>query len=305
MKKDIIPVESIQERDIDLLLLEELSVNKTFCSWLVKELNFPKYSSSINVLRSISDFGLGETDILFSYNSENQKIFVLIENKLDASFQHEQSERYTKRSIQYVNEGHCDQALCVLIAPKLYCKNQTNFQHHLFYEKIAEELVAKNTKRSVFKSKLLQIGIEKLRRGYSPINSEIVQNFWQKYFQYKENQYPALSMKKPEIIPHNSDWPILFDNELKNVIFYHKLSQGNIDAAFKGYSESFEKEIKNVLIDEIKYIKHKNDFSLRLNCPKIDRTINFDKQIIKVEEGLASMEKLRSWILSNLPSINS
>ena len=112
-------------------------------------------------------------------------------------------------------------------------------------------------------------------------------------------------MKKPEIVPHNSDWPILFDNGLKNVIFYHKLSQGNIDATFKGYGESFEKKIKNLLVDEIKYIKHKNDFSLRLISPKIDRTTNFDKQINKVEEGLASMEKLRSWILSNLPSTNT
>jgi len=195
--------------------------------------------------------------------------------------------------------------VCILIAPKLYCENQTGFKHYLSYERIAEKLVIENTKRSVFKSKLLQIGIEKLRRGYSPVNSEIVQDFWQEYFQYKKNQYPALSMKKPEIVPHNSDWPILFDPELKNVIFYHKLSQGNIDATFKGYDESFEEKIKNKLIDEIKYIKHKNDFSLRLNSPKIDRTIRFDKQINKVEEGLANLEKLRGWILSNMPSTNS
>ena len=99
----ILPIESIQERDVDLILLEELSTENSFCNWFISELNLPEFSSSNGTWRSITDFGLGETDLLFSYNSNNEKIFVLIENKLDATFQDEQFIRYEKRAKEYVS----------------------------------------------------------------------------------------------------------------------------------------------------------------------------------------------------------
>ena len=69
MDSNILPIESIQERDVDLILLEELSTDNGFCEWLVIELNLPKLTSVNGAWRSISDFGLGETDILLTYNS--------------------------------------------------------------------------------------------------------------------------------------------------------------------------------------------------------------------------------------------
>lgn len=32
-----------------------------------------------------------------------------------------------------------------------------------------------------------------------------------------------LRMKKPNIVPQNSDWPMLYDDNLKGIVFYHKL----------------------------------------------------------------------------------
>lgn len=83
MEHSILPVESIQEKDVDLILLEELSTDNSFCDWFVRELNLPNLTSVNGAWISISAFGLGETDILFSYNSNDKKTFVLIENKLD------------------------------------------------------------------------------------------------------------------------------------------------------------------------------------------------------------------------------
>ncbi len=42
MEQSILPIESIQERDVDLILLEELSTDNSFCDWFVRELNLPK-----------------------------------------------------------------------------------------------------------------------------------------------------------------------------------------------------------------------------------------------------------------------
>jgi hypothetical protein len=299
MKQTILPVESILERDVDLILLEELMTDNSFCEWFINELNLPKLVSVNGAWRSISDFGLGETDILFSYNTIDSKIFVLIENKLDASFQNDQYERYTKRANEYLNKKECDKSFAVLIAPNLYCENQSDFEDFLTYETIASRLEFTGTKRNLFKSELLKIASEKLRRGYQPINSEPVQKFWHSYWNYKERIHPSLTMKKPGIVPHNSDWPMLYDEDLKGITFYHKLGQGNTDANFRGFDDEIYFKIKEILPKEMSLEKHSKSFSIRIKSGKIDRTKEFEIQVESVEKGLANLELIRDWIKEN------
>jgi hypothetical protein len=297
MKQDLIPVEAIHERDIDLILLEEFTADNAFCEWFVNELNIPKLTYSNGSWRSISDFGLGETDILYSYNSGSKKIFVLIENKIDASFQNEQYERYFKRAKEYELKKKCDIAFVVLVAPELYCENQNGFENYVTYEAIANRFEFTGSKRNLFKSRLLQIASEKLRRGYKPVNSVPVQTFWHSYWKYKEKKHPSLIMKKPGIVPHNSDWPMLFDKNLKNIVFYHKLGQGNTDATFKGFSEEVEFKLKEILPDWAKLVKHAKSFSIRVFSGIVDRTSCFDEQLENIEVGLQNLEKIRNWLI--------
>lgn len=301
MNHNIIPVEAIQERDIDLILLEELSTDPAFCEWFINELRLPKFSTKVGAWRSVTDFGLGETDILFSYNSENRSIYVLIENKLDATFQEGQYNRYTERAQEYQNE--CDEAYCILIAPQAYCDNQNDFENYIFYEDIAKKLKNTGSDRGVFRSNLLKIAIEKLRRGYQPVNSLPVQKFWNSYWEYKKEKYPSFSMKKPGIVPHNSDWPMLYDKRLKNIVFYHKLGQGNTDATFNGFCEDVEFKIKERLPDWAKFEKHSKCFSIRVFSGKIYRAKDFNSQIENVENGLQNLVKIRNWIIENKNSL--
>lgn len=299
MEKTILPVESILERDVDLILLEELVTDNSFCYWFTNELNLPEFVSSNGAWRSISDFGLGETDILFSYNSSDAKIFVLIENKLDASFQDTQFERYSKRAKEYTSKNECNKSFAVLVAPNLYCENQNDFEDFITYETIASRLEFTGSKRNIFKSELLKIASEKLRRGYHPVNSEPVQKFWNSYWSYKEKNHPMLTMKKPGIVPHNSDWPMLYDDKLKGITFYHKLGQGNTDASFRGFDDELYFKIKEILPKGMSLEKHNKSFSIRINSGKIDRTKEFNDQLEAVEMGLANLEKIRDWIKEN------
>jgi hypothetical protein len=299
MEQTILPVESILERDVDLILLEELVTDACFCEWFVDELNLPKFISTNGAWRSISDFGLGETDLLFSYNSEHSKIFILIENKLEASFQETQYDRYAKRATTYLNKKACDESFVVLIAPNLYCENQNEFETFITYEAIASRLEFTGTKRNLFKSELLKIATEKLRRGYQPVNSEPVQKFWYAYWMYKEKHYPTFIMKKPGIVPHNSDWPMLFDEELKGITFYHKLAQGNTDANFKECNEALLQKIEEILPKEMSIIKHNKSFSIRIKSYKVDRTSEFHAQLENIMKGLSNLEVLRNWIKAN------
>lgn len=299
MTQAIIPVESIRERDVDLILLEELNTDISFCEWFIRELELPALTSVNGAWRSISAFGLGETDILFSYNSNDKKNYVLIENKLDTSFQNEQFNRYIKRADEYLNKKECHNAFTILIAPKLYCENQNDFESYLTYETIAKRFEFVGTKRNLFKSNLLQIATEKLRRGYQPINSIPVQNFWKSYWRFKEEKYPSLKMKEPGIVPHNSDWPMLYDDRLENIVFYHKLRQGNTDATFKNFPKEVEFKIKKQIPEWAKFEKHSKSFSIRIYSEKVDRTKDFKVQIRNVEDGLKKLDQIRNWIIEN------
>jgi hypothetical protein len=299
MEENILPVEAIQERDVDLILLEEFATDNSFCKWFINELDLPKIYENLGVWRSITGYGLGETDVLFSYKSENERIYILIENKLDASFQNKQYERYLQRAENYVTDNSCDSVFTILVAPKLYCDNQSEFESYISYEQISKRLEFTGTKRNLFKSNLLKIASEKLRRGYQPVNSEPVQKFWYSYWKFKDGKYPNLRMKKPDIVPQNSDWPMLYDDNLKGIVFYHKLGQGNTDATFKNFSNDTEFKIREILPEKYELVKHSKSFSIRIFSGKIDRTMDFDNQKEIVNKGLENLEELRFWLNEN------
>ena len=299
MDESILPIESVQERDIDLILLEELNVSEHFCQLFVSCFKFPVYTTDNKAWRSVTDFGLGETDLLFSYVSGDQKIYVLIENKLDASFQEDQYLRYMQRAHEYVQYQKCDQAYVVLLAPEDYCNNQDEFNRCLTYEEVNEYFKGLNTERGEFKSQLISIAIEKLRRGYSPISAPKVQDFWHNYWHFKQKNFPEIEMKKPGIIPFKSDWPLLYDNRLENIVFHHKLSQGCVDATYRGYTVAFKSKLEGLLPEWITLVTHSKSFSLRVVTDAIDRTDSFESQKHLVKKGLDNIKKTRDWIISN------
>jgi hypothetical protein len=303
MNEELLPIEAVQERDIDLILLEEFNTNNAFAEWFVNECNAPKLTENIGAWKSISDFGLGETDILFKYKSSEKEYILLIENKLDAQFQENQYERYLKRAENYLKQNKCNECFCILIAPEFYCNNQNDFENYVSYETLSKRFEFLGTKRDLFKSKLLKIASEKLRRGYKPINSEPVQKFWLSYFNLKNELYPDLKMKKPNIIAYNSDWPEMRDESVPNVIFYNKLSKGFVDATFCNFSSEKEFEIKNLIPNDAKYVKHSKRFSVRVLVDIIDRTKDFNEQKEKIVFALNRVDYLRNWIKDHKDNI--
>ena len=291
-------VESVQERDIDLLLLEELYADTVFLDWMTNKLNLPRQSTFKGAWRSISDYGLGETDILISYQSENGSIYILLENKLDASFQEEQHSRYIQRSTRYVDEGKCDIAVEVLVAPEGYCTRQSDFSKCITYEDISAWFNTAGDARSLFKSELLQIAIEKLRRGYSPANSEVVQQFWHTYWRLQNEMLPEFKMKEPKVVPVNSDWPILTVDALPNIKFYHKWKQGNVDATFYGLFEVQIKQLEEQCSEPFEVVRHTSGVSLRLRTAVVNRLESFEEQRKNIIEGLNCIKELRAYLKS-------
>lgn len=79
-------VASVAERDIDFLILEELSVSIEFQEWLSSRIfNEAIYKTEIGAWHSVSEAGLGESDLVFIFSGkDDQRNAILIENKVDA-----------------------------------------------------------------------------------------------------------------------------------------------------------------------------------------------------------------------------
>ena len=163
---ELIPVESIQERDIDLLLLEELKSNVDFTKWILNRTIGlqSEHIFTIGAWHSLSKPGLGETDIAFKVCIENKNILFLIENKITASFQPEQESRYRKRGKLRFENGECDAYYTILTAPKQYIDLNHDFDFFLEYEAIKEWFVhqSKLGERALYKAELLQIAKKRL-----------------------------------------------------------------------------------------------------------------------------------------------
>jgi len=92
---------------------------------------------------------------------------------------------------------------------------------------------------------------------------------------------------------------MLYDSDLKNIVFYHKLGQGNTDATFKGFPEEVEFKIKELLPEWAKFEKHSKSCSIRVFSGKIDRTKDFNEQIDNVNNGLKNLERIKNWLIEN------
>lgn len=101
-------VKSITERDIDFIMLEELSINTEFQEWFASRVFGERiFKAQIGAWHSVNDSNLGETDLLFIFESiEESRIALLIENKVDAIPQPKQGERYQLRGKSGQHEGY-------------------------------------------------------------------------------------------------------------------------------------------------------------------------------------------------------
>lgn len=280
MKKLSLPVESVRERDIDFLLVEELLSSREFVDFLFHKLQLPTCDELVNVQRSLNDFGLGETDVLVEYKHDTKSIAVLIENKLDAIFQPQQAERYTSRAEKYVSDGKHHETYSVLVAPRQYIERQREFSHSISYEDVASYFNdSAMGPRGTYKATLLKIASEKLRRGYVAVNSEPNQAFWLNYRDRLLGVAPTVSMKPVSVVPAKSDWIDLAVGPYKLV---HKLEKGLLD--FSNLDDELVTRVEEAFTGRTERITFKSGDVLRIQTAPLYRMNGFQSQIEAIDE---------------------
>ena len=291
---DINKVEAVSERDIDLLLLEELNVSDEFSAWFHSKVTQSSETVSIkDAWHSISDPILGESDLVAVYNNG---LAILIENKINAIAQPTQGKRYEQRGIKGIENAHWTSFRTCMIAPILYLQKEQDaavYDSTLSYEEISEWFISKRDQRSKYKGYLLNEAIEQNRRGYTIVPSESVTEFWSKYWILSIQQYPELEMKKPGLKPANSDWPDFRPSTLdKRFSIVHKLARGDVDLQITGASESIDELAERLSNHAVEVVQAGKSAAIRIQVDPIDRSKPFDAQKDSVLEGLNAAKVL-------------
>ncbi len=288
--------ECIQERDIDLLLMEEWCVNPEFALFFLQKI-LPSVSTVANrtAMHSITDDAYGESDIVLTFHLGEQRIAVLVEDKIDAIPQPDQAKRYRLRAEKMKSSGQYDEVLICIVAPSHYLENDTEqYPNRISYECLADFL-ANGTPRGEYKANMLRLGISQERRHPKPVKNEIVTTFWQDYHEALKLMFPEAIMPYPKLVPINSDWPMIrFPGFPRGVRIVHKMAQGNLDLE-TGLSEA---DLRNVLsfwnTEGILVAQTGKNYVLRIPVPELNRLEAFSAQRTKIAEVFAGIKIFRN-----------
>jgi len=292
-----VKIESVLERDTDLLILEEWSVNSEFAHWLLEQFSVTQKFSSFDGWHSVTDPQYGESDLLLVAKNATTKIAVLLENKIDAIAQEKQSKRYFLRAEKLKQELDLTNTVVGIIAPEHYLQNNQDAQNYpiqISYESVAKWFSAQAGVRDLYRAAVLKSAIEKERRGYRPIKDEQVSRFWHDYWKYLQRAVPEAKMKEPDIVPSGSDWPELyfswFPAKWKLI---HKLSRGVLDLETKLSPAEAEILQKSFFEGEFSIVQTGKSFSIRLNVVPLDRHIPLASQHDALEQCVAGITKFK------------
>ncbi len=167
------PFALLAERDMDLLVIEEMHASEPFRDWLVAKLynNTRRIREFVGAYHTFTLDPLGSVDIMFVFiDVSGRKCAILIENKIDQPKQNLQAQRYFEFGEKGVEEGGWDEYLTCLFSPQAYFSSlepSEYFSSYLSYEEIEEwfkqKAVPSNSAtpgRAAYKIKLVRKAIE-------------------------------------------------------------------------------------------------------------------------------------------------
>lgn len=326
------------ERDVDLLLIEELKCSSAFVSWLTE-----RVGKAVN--RQIECQGSAvfhskrrvhnrrEIDISLDVHCTNERVSILIEIKLDTLDQPRQAESYREEAQTIVARGDASAAFTLLTCPRAYALKSSAFADRfdcvVTYEEVqaflgmrARQEKGELAQRLAHRCALLEQAITKARRGYEAVPMEEIGNFSTQYVTLlRECQIdlpPGPSMLKAG--PGESKTMIFADGALPKWPFLpqtrlvHQLREGNANINFYTWGNHFS-QLAGVIAPDLAGTPYRlvptvnkrvgGNAGLMIVCdtPSIDNFAPFEEQKAAVLAGMEATAELKAWIWSARPAV--
>ena len=283
--------EKVFERDIDLFILNKFSNDNEFKNIFLNVLGLEGYLVK-DFIHSYSDEN-GESDITVILENKDERVGLLIEDKISAIAMPNQYERYLKRGEKLIQAGLFNRFFVFIIAPESYLKE--NAEASKYDYKISYETILEHIKDDYFGTELIKEAISEKKKGYSVIENKTVTNFWDRYYKLVESRYPTLNIHKHKgARGSNALWPI-FLTPIDNVQIIHKSNKGYVDLSFPSLAEYYYEVldiIEEKLDQNMSLQKTGKSLAIRINTPVIDFHDDFDKQVEDTIECLEAVNRL-------------
>lgn len=288
---------AVQERDIDLLILEELHATPLFAAWWAAQLGL-KDATFDGAWHSVSNAD-GETDVLLRVRVGEERIGVLIENKIAAGEQIEQDVRYHRRGANGLKDGWFERYVTCIVAPQAYINGlvvESRYDGRIFYEAIAAWFAGLPGARAAWRRGVMEEAVSQGRRGYMKVVSEVVTAFHQDYYTHLCRTQPNLLMNPPGKRGGQGFWIILKkDGWPKHVRLNHKMKRnamGTVELGLEGLSVSDIVARVGELPPDIVPIATGGYGSLAIRVPPLDYKAPLAPQMAAMEASLAAMLRL-------------
>jgi len=294
-----ISIVGVTEKDIDLLLLEEFVSSPEFVNWFTGRLNL----SSVDLLaasRGVSD-ATGESDLTLKLTTDSGSTAIInIENKVSASFQPLQKERYRQRGEEQVRQGVADDYYLCLVAPSCYlgAEGQEEFDAFLCYGDILDWLKESRIEgeRRAYKCALLTKAIERAKYGWQLKEDAAVTALWKRYWQRSQEIASVLQMQEPTGKPATSSFVFFRAPKLfAGIRLVHKMRHGNADIQIAGWGTRVHEltdALAGKLDDGMKITNANKSAVIRLQVPVLNLQGSYDEQAQSVDDGLKGCLRL-------------
>jgi hypothetical protein len=332
------------ERDIDLILVEELYSSPAFVGWMAAQAGLEHKLAASNVLHSKRRTrSRREIDIFVEiHDPDGSGAALLVENKLDANEQPDQAESYREELDRVA--GDYARAAMVIICPAEYNRRHREFTAKfdavITYERLSgyfaqgvRELTGEAAARMRFRRDVLEQAIHKHRRGYTPVPNDVVGDFKARYGALLADVAPEIVPGKSMLRPANPDesTSMIFDHsatfaafppELRPTRFAHELGRGRetranyVAITFGGWGraiDSLKDRIRtdaasrdpNVFAMSPTKVRPNPGLVVAIPTPPVDNQGDFQTQTDAIVEGMGRAVELRNWLLRNAEEVRA
>lgn len=288
-----ITLDTVLERDMDLLIIEEFISSKDFASIFLDATNIDRNSEVVSIQRSLR-FQMGESDIVAILKTpQGSTVGLHIEDKVNAEAQQEQYGRYVERASLLAEDlGYSDYRICIT-APQHYLSTNSEagkYPASVSYEKLREYFEHKNDVRSKFKLALLHCALGKKDITVA-LPNEAVTSFWCALEGVAAKRGLELNTAANQ---HGKESKFIrFKTALPKVYVIYKARHGHIDLQFPGMAGRLTVPEK-VLSDDMYICNTGKSASIRIENPKwkLDLEESIENNRETVDDIIKNVERL-------------
>jgi hypothetical protein len=285
----------MQERDLDLIILEELYCDIDFQKWFAARIGLTGYlfRSAEHSATAIFDDKWGETDILSYYEKDGKIVAVLIEDKIASAFTDRQAERYHDRASDLIKRGHATQYVTVLIAPSSYLETVTKdarWGERLSIEELRDWFAMVDSNHARWRKQALTNCLDRISRNQAA--------GFAAYLQFSK-AFAAFLATQPGLfshVPTGDSWGfiVLHPEKRTHVQLAWKTGKNRVDLSFTGPHVGKAKHVEIPLGISAAFADGRSLATdmLGIDVPAVDLTIPLEEQANVTVSVIAALREL-------------